>query len=59
VHSREPDRAGVVVGTPARALVVGLIVWRLLDEEDYLDRNLAGYQDYRRKVRWRLVPSLW
>jgi protein-S-isoprenylcysteine O-methyltransferase Ste14 len=39
--------------------MAGVIIWRLLDEERYLDRNLAGYADYRRKVRWRLVPWVW
>lgn len=36
----------------------GLIVQRALAEEAYLSRNLAGYEDYLRKVRWRLVPGL-
>jgi protein-S-isoprenylcysteine O-methyltransferase Ste14 len=40
-------------------LLVGVIVWRLLDEEAYLARNLSGYQDYQRKVRSRLVPGVW
>jgi protein-S-isoprenylcysteine O-methyltransferase Ste14 len=41
------------------ALLAAVIVWRLLDEEAYLARNLPGYDDYRRKVRWRLVPGVW
>jgi protein-S-isoprenylcysteine O-methyltransferase Ste14 len=40
-------------------LLVGVIVWRLLDEEAYLARNLSGYQDYQRQVRSRLVPGVW
>ena len=40
-------------------LLAGVIIWRLLDEENYLARNLAGYVDYRRKVRRRLVPGVW
>jgi protein-S-isoprenylcysteine O-methyltransferase Ste14 len=35
------------------------IVWRLLDEERFLCRNLAGYAEYMRKVRHRLVPFVW
>ena len=35
------------------------IIWRLLDEENFLVKNLKGYEDYRRKVRYRLVPLVW
>lgn len=35
------------------------IVARLLNEEQFLARNLAGYSDYMRKVRYRLVPLVW
>lgn len=35
------------------------LAWRLLDEERVLVRDLDGYADYRRKVRWRLIPYLW
>ena len=38
--------------------VVG-IVWRLLDEEKLLARELAGYDAYRSKVRYRLIPFVW
>jgi protein-S-isoprenylcysteine O-methyltransferase Ste14 len=35
------------------------IIWRLLDEEKFLSRNLAGYTEYKNKVRYRLVPFVW
>lgn len=35
-----------------------VLMWRLLDEEGYLHRNLPGYTEYTQKVRWRLVPGL-
>lgn len=35
------------------------VAWRLLDEERLLSKSLSGYDEYRRKVRYRLVPSLW
>jgi protein-S-isoprenylcysteine O-methyltransferase Ste14 len=41
------------------ALLIGVIAWRLTDEEAYLARNLPGYDDYRRKVPARLVPGVW
>ena len=41
------------------ALLVPVIVWRLTREEAYLAANLAGYGDYRGRVRYRLAPLLW
>ena len=41
------------------ALLTATIVWRLIDEEAFLARSLAGYDDYRRKVGARLVPGVW
>ena len=40
-------------------VVVIVLAVRLLDEERFLSRNLPGYDAYRRKVRWRLVPRVW
>ena len=36
-----------------------VIVWRLLDEEAFLAKNLPGYSEYRNKVRYRLLPFVW
>ncbi len=35
------------------------IAWRILDEEKLLARDLPGYLEYCRKVRYRLVPLVW
>jgi len=32
---------------------------RLLDEEKFLAKNLAGYSDYQSKVRYHLFPLIW
>ncbi|HEX4608045.1 MAG TPA: isoprenylcysteine carboxylmethyltransferase family protein [Urbifossiella sp.] len=34
------------------------IVWRLLDEERFLSRNLPGYAAYCARVRSRLIPGI-
>src|SRR5215471_9714982 len=34
--------------------IVGGVIWRLLDEERFLSRNLPGYSEYREKSRYRL-----
>jgi protein-S-isoprenylcysteine O-methyltransferase Ste14 len=36
-----------------------VIIWRLLDEEKFLARNLPGYREYQEQVRYRLVPLVW
>ena len=41
------------------AMQVPVLVWRILDEEQLLQRDLPGYGDYMRKVRYRLVPHVW
>jgi len=37
---------------------VPVLTWRLSDEEGFLTSNLPGYAEYKRKVRWRLIPGL-
>ena len=36
-----------------------VLIWRLLDEERFLVRNLPGYAEYQRRVRYRLLPLIW
>jgi protein-S-isoprenylcysteine O-methyltransferase Ste14 len=36
-----------------------VLIWRLLDEERFLVRNLAGYAEYQRRVGYRLLPLIW
>jgi protein-S-isoprenylcysteine O-methyltransferase Ste14 len=58
-----------IVGTPlalgsywgllAVAAMMPFLIWRLLDEERVLTRNLPGYRDYQQGVRYRLVPRIW
>lgn len=43
-------------------VVIGLLpalIWRLLDEERFLSRNLPGYVAYQGRVRYRLLPRIW
>ena len=39
-------------------MVVGL-TRRIAGEERMLRRDLAGYEEYAGRVRWRLVPGIW
>jgi len=38
--------------------IVGLVVWRLLDEEALLAKSLSGYAEYQVQTPWRLVPGI-
>ena len=35
------------------------IAVRLKDEEELLTRELAGYAEYKKKVKYRLIPYIW
>lgn len=39
--------------------IAALLAWRLVDEERLLVHRLAGYSDYRSRVRYRLIPLVW
>jgi protein-S-isoprenylcysteine O-methyltransferase Ste14 len=39
--------------------ILPALIWRLLDEERFLVRNLPGYADYQNRVRYRLLPLVW
>jgi len=46
-------------GFAAIAAMLPFLVWRLLDEERFLAKNLSGYTEYQKRVRHRLVPFVW
>jgi protein-S-isoprenylcysteine O-methyltransferase Ste14 len=46
-------------GLAALVLVLPALAWRLLDEERFLTKNLAGYAAYCARVRYRLLPVIW
>ena len=36
-----------------------IIIVRLLNEEKLLSRELDGYEEYKKKVKYRLIPFVW
>jgi len=54
-----PISLGSWWGALVLAALLPALAWRLIDEERVLVRDLSGYADYRRRVRWRLIPGLW
>jgi protein-S-isoprenylcysteine O-methyltransferase Ste14 len=54
-----PLAFGSWVGVPFALPVILVIAARLLREEKFLQAKLEGYAEYRRTVRYRLVPFVW
>jgi protein-S-isoprenylcysteine O-methyltransferase Ste14 len=54
-----PIALGSWWGLLVLAAIFPALAWRLLDEEKFLARNLAGYGEYQQRVRWRLLPGVW
>ena len=46
-------------GLVVLAITIPVLVWRILDEEKLLEKDLTGYKEYEQRVRYRLVPYLW
>ena len=36
-----------------------IIIKRLKAEEEFLEKELEGYSEYRKKVKYRLIPFIW
>jgi protein-S-isoprenylcysteine O-methyltransferase Ste14 len=54
-----PLALGSWFGLVPATLLIPVIVWRLMREEAFLVAHLAGYSDYRDRVRYRLAPMFW
>jgi protein-S-isoprenylcysteine O-methyltransferase Ste14 len=54
-----PLALGALWGLAAWPCLAAVIVVRLVDEERQLVAGLAGYADYRVRVRHRLIPWVW
>ncbi len=54
-----PLALGSYWGLLALAAMMPFLIWRLLDEERILARDLPGYTEYQERVRHRLVPFIW
>jgi len=46
-------------GVCGLVIIVPAIIWRLLDEEKFLRKNLPGYTEYANKVKYRLIPFVY
>lgn len=41
------------------AFYPAIIIIRLTDEEKLLTRELSGYEEYKKKVKYRILPFIW
>lgn len=53
----------LVLGSPISFLImlgyIPVIAKRIANEEDVLEKGLEGYQNYKKKVRYKMIPFLW
>lgn len=54
-----PLALGSWVALPLAVPMILIIAIRLLDEEVFLRKNLTGYLEYCRSVRYHLLPYVW
>jgi protein-S-isoprenylcysteine O-methyltransferase Ste14 len=54
-----PIALGSWWGLVVLVAILPALIWRLLDEERFLARNLPGYVEYRNTVHYRLIPRIW
>ena len=54
---------GLILGSPLSfcilLLYLPLIVKRIRNEEEVLERGLEGYTEYKTRVKYRLFPGIW
>jgi len=71
-NSTTPDVCGDIAIIFIHAIVLGsvisfivflaypfIIAGRIKNEEKVLEEGLAGYKEYKQKVKYRLVPFIW
>jgi protein-S-isoprenylcysteine O-methyltransferase Ste14 len=54
-----PLALGSFWGLFALVFMLPFLLWRLLDEERFLAKNLPGYSEYQKQVHHHLVPYVW
>jgi protein-S-isoprenylcysteine O-methyltransferase Ste14 len=54
-----PIALGSYWAMPPFLLVVPLLIYRILNEEEVLRRELPGYKEYCLKTRYRIIPFVW
>ena len=50
---------GSVISFLIMLLYIPIIAKRIRNEEQVLEEGLAGYREYRQKVKYKVIPFLW
>lgn len=50
---------GSLAGLILNLITIILLVYRILGEEKMLAEELEGYEEYKKKVAYRLIPFIW
>ena len=54
---------GIVLGSPISfaifLLYIPIIVLRIINEEKVLEEGLEGYSEYKKRVKYRIIPFIW
>ncbi len=59
MYSATPVALGSLWALPFFLIMIPVLVFRILNEEEVLRRDLPGYAEYCKKVKYRLVPFIW
>lgn len=54
-----PVALGSYVALPAFFLLIPVLIFRILNEEEVLRRDLPGYKEYCQETKYRLIPYIW
>ena len=50
---------GSVISFAVMLFYFPIIIKRILNEEEVLEKGLSGYSEYKKKVKYRLIPFIW
>lgn len=54
-----PVALGSVWGLIPMAAIPIVLMFRILNEEKVLKKELPGYKEYCKKIKYRLIPYVW
>jgi len=58
-YAGTPLALGSYCGLLVIVVMIPVLMLRITDEEKMLVDELKGYEDYRHKVKFRLIPAIW
>lgn len=50
---------GSVISFVVMLFYFPIIIKRILNEEEVLEKGLSGYSEYKKRVKYRLIPFIW